>query len=193
VSAVARHTEDATKTGCGGKRSANQRVVVTPTSWVPQEMLDLAEWSEHGRRLGLMGRGSGWWIGDWLRYGNAKWGEKYARATSLTGYDIQTLMNMVWIASHIEISRRREKLSWSHHAAVASKPQHEQEYWLDRAEAERLSVKCMREEITRLRAAASRTANAAARVELAAVCPICGSHLKGASLPARRAATRASR
>jgi len=169
-----------------------QRVVVTPTSWATQEVLELAEWSEHGRRLGVMGRGCGWWIGDWLRYGNAKWGEKYSRATSLTGYDVQSLMNMVWVASNFEISRRRENLSWSHHSAVAGKARDEQEHWLHRAETEHLSVKCMREEITHLGAAASRAAGAE-RTELAAVCPICGSHLEDAPLPARRAAARASR
>ena len=33
------------------------------------------------------------WIGDWLNYGERKWGEKYKEALEKTGYDYQTLRN----------------------------------------------------------------------------------------------------
>lgn len=50
------------------------------------------------------------------------------------GHDKQTLMNMVYVASRIDVERRRERLSWSHHAEVAATEREQQEHWLDRAE-----------------------------------------------------------
>jgi len=93
----------------------------------------------------LAGRNAAWWIGDWLRYGTARYGSKYAAAARTTGYDRQTLMNMVYVATRFEFSRRRENLSWSHHAELAAFDIDQQERWLDRAAAERFSVRDLRE------------------------------------------------
>ena len=154
-------------------------VALTPTSWSAKETLHLGEWAEQGRRLGMIGRGVGWWIGDWLNYGNAKYGEKYTRAAKLTGYDHQTLRNMVYVASRFEPSRRRDVLSWTHHAEVAALSDEEQELWLDRAERERLSVRSLREEIVLGRAARTRRSRSAvARAGDGLVCPACGFELR---------------
>jgi hypothetical protein len=124
---------------------------LSDVSWRATDEMSFAEWLENGRRLGLMGRSAGWWIGDWLSYGNHVFGERYARASRITGYDAQTLMNMAYVASRFEVSRRRGKLSWSHHAEIAAMNPDEQDYWLTRAETDRLSVRCMREGIRRER------------------------------------------
>jgi hypothetical protein len=113
--------------------------------------MSFSEWLEYGRRLGLMGRSAGWWIGDWLNYGNHAFGERYVRASRITGYDAQTLMNMTYVASRFDTPRRRGKLSWSHHAEIAAMETEEQDYWLERAETDRLSVRCLREGIRRER------------------------------------------
>jgi len=117
---------------------------VSKTSWSICGELTLPAWIEYGKKLGSLGRSSGWWIGDWLRYGNAAYGERYTRAARVTGYDTQTLMNMVYVASRFEISRRRENLSWSHHEALASLDPGAQDRWLDEAIAKRLSVSDLR-------------------------------------------------
>jgi hypothetical protein len=83
-------------------------------------------------------------LGDWISYGNTKFGERYARASKITGYDPQTLMNMVYVASRFPISRRRENLSWSHHEALASLQPEEQDLWLDEASKHRWSVSDLR-------------------------------------------------
>jgi hypothetical protein len=54
---------------------------------------------------------------------------------------------MVYVASRFEISRRREILSWSHHETLAALDVDRQDYWLDRASAERLSVSDLRVEL----------------------------------------------
>jgi hypothetical protein len=157
---------------------------MTPVAWRAEPDLALGEWLESGRKLGLLGRNVPWWIGDWLRYGNHAYGERYARAARITGYDSQTLMNMVYVASHFPPTRRRGSLSWSHHAEVAALDPKEQDTWLDHAEAERLSVRCLRQEI-RTRARGSHAAEQRALTdsrdaadpqptEEALVCPSCG-------------------
>jgi hypothetical protein len=60
-------------------------VSVTAVSWSARPDLDLPEWVNQGHRIGRMGRSVGWWIGDWLRFGNARYGEKYTRAMKITG------------------------------------------------------------------------------------------------------------
>ncbi|HEX8066922.1 MAG TPA: hypothetical protein VF520_10385 [Thermoleophilaceae bacterium] len=147
-------------------------------AWTVRRELELAEWSAHGRRLGAVSRGVGWWIGDWLRYGNARFGERYVRAARLTGYDVQTLMNMVYVTSRFDPSRRREDLSFSHHAELAALEPAEQERWLSHASSEHLSVRCLREELRRvrraLRAEDSAELDDASRSAAALVCPECG-------------------
>jgi len=120
---------------------------ITVVAWVPNREMELPEWAEAGRRLGAMGRCGQWGLGDWIQYGNAKFGERYARAARITGYDIQTLMNMVYVASRFEISRRRENLSWSHHETLASLEASEQDRWLDLAVSQKLSVSDLRHEL----------------------------------------------
>ncbi|HYM55410.1 MAG TPA: hypothetical protein VES97_08615 [Solirubrobacteraceae bacterium] len=141
--------------------------------------MELSEWSAIGRRFGEIGRCSQWWLGDWIHYGNVKFGERYTRAVKLTGYDVQSLMNMVYVASRFTISRRRENLSWSHHSAVAALDVDSQEYWLARAIADKLSVADLRVELRgRRRAlnapAADGEAPEAPTAEDMLVCPHCG-------------------
>lgn len=144
--------------------------LLTATSWSPRVALTLAEWVRQGRCLGSVARASGWWIGDWIRYGNARHGEKYGAAARITGYDVHTLMNMAYIASKFEISRRRERLSFSHHAELAALPADEQERWLERAERERLSLRRLRAELSR-EARVTRPSGAAARRAAAPAAP----------------------
>lgn len=128
-------------------RRAGRRVpLLRQTSWAPGCELELSEWIQQGRRLGALGRASNWWLGDWVRYGNVRYGERYETAARATGYEVQSLMNMAYVASRYEISRRRETLSWSHHAELAALEPAQQEEWLDRAEREGLSVLALRME-----------------------------------------------
>jgi hypothetical protein len=162
----------------GAKRPATGEL--THVGWSPSEDIDLAAWSAVGRRFGEIGRCSQWWLGDWIHYGNARFGERYTRAVKLTGYDAQSLMNMVYVASRFEISRRRENLSWSHHAALAALDLDSQERWLERASVERLSVADLRVELRGKRHAqqvdggGDGEAHASPDGSEALVCPTCG-------------------
>lgn len=120
---------------------------LTRAGWIPQDDIDLPAWVALGKRFGQMCRGVQWWIGDWLRYGTSRWGEKYTDAAKITGYDPGSLRNMSYLATEFDLSRRRDKLTWSHHAAVAGLAPAEQERWLDRAELVNLSVADLRLEL----------------------------------------------
>jgi signal transduction histidine kinase len=155
------------------------QVKLSPVAWIPCAQLGYAEWLAAGSRLGLVGRSSQWWIGDWIRFGNTRFGERYTRAARITGYDVQSLTNMVYVANRFEISRRRETLSWSHHEALAACPVVEQERWFKQAIAGRWSVADLRTELRSAKALAKR------QVELdesckssepsdVVICPECG-------------------
>ncbi len=123
------------------------KVVVGATYWRPRDDLDAAEWILLGRRLGTISRGVAWWIGEWVNYGNTRFGEKYSRAAKVTGYDVQSLMNMSYVASRFDHCRRRESLSWSHHAELAALAVEYQDRWLEYAERRHLSVRGLREAV----------------------------------------------
>lgn len=170
---MAEVTERAMQASAGG-------IALSRTAWVPEVDLDMREWVTCGRRLGALGRGIAWWIGDWLRYGNARYGEKYSRAARLTGYDAQSLMNMAYVASRFDVSRRREQLSWSHHAEVAALDSSTQDRWLDLAQEQNLSVHSLRLELRSARRAESATeedpgsiTGPSERTPDAIVCPKC--------------------
>jgi hypothetical protein len=156
----------------------------TATSWLPPNDLNLQKWAETGRKLGALSRSSNWWIGDWLRYGAAKWGAKYTVAARITGYDVHSLENMVYVASRFPFSLRRENLSWSHHFAVAALGPDERSQWLDLALTHRLSVNDLRIELRAARRqrkeapAAQKVALKEAIIATISVCPQCGYRLE---------------
>lgn len=112
------------------------------------EGLSFEEWDAIGKTLNRMNHSVMWWLGDWLNYGERTYGETYAQAVEATGYQTQTLQNAAYVASAVPPSRRREGLTWSHHAEVASKEPDEQVAYLERAQDEHLSVRELRRVIS---------------------------------------------
>ena len=83
-------------------------------------------------------------MGDLLRWGEEKFGEKYADVIDATRdfmrVQVKTLTNWQWIAGKIAPSRRRENLTLAHHEAVAKLESDEQDEFLRLADDEGLSV-----------------------------------------------------
>ena len=73
-------------------------------------------------------------MGDWWRFGEQEYGERASQALD-SEFSFQTWMNASWVAGQIETSRRREVLSWGHHAEVAALPPAQQKKLLDEAKA----------------------------------------------------------
>ncbi len=101
--------------------------------------LSFERWQALGRRIGSITNASSWWLGDWAFYGEGRYGKKYKQAIAVTGLDHQTLRNYAWVAGRFDVSRRRDKLSFGHHAELAALSEHEQDEWLDQAERGRWS------------------------------------------------------
>jgi|SRR6478609_1713256 len=167
-------------------RLGRPQAAISKVAWLPRGEPGQAAWLATGRRLGAIGRCSQWWIGDWIRYGTARWGERYAEAARVTGYDVASLRNMAWVAAQFDVSLRSDKLTWSHHVLLAPLEPEEQKRWLDQALRERLSVADLRLELKASRAGKEKAALPAAEAEPAAaasadVCPHCGHELSTAT------------
>ncbi len=66
-----------------------------------------------------------WAIGDWLNYGERRYGEMYAQAVDATGYENGTLRDAKWVSGAYELSIRIYNLSFAHHRIVCSGRQFE--------------------------------------------------------------------
>jgi hypothetical protein len=109
--------------------------------------LPFERWLGIGRQLSESCTSSAWCLGDWLAYGETCFNGRYRAAIELTSLDYQTLRNYAWVAKRFSHSRRRDALSFGHHAEVAALPEPEQEFWLRKAEELAWSVKQLRREV----------------------------------------------
>jgi predicted HicB family RNase H-like nuclease len=96
--------------------------------------ISLERWLAIGRQLSTVVTSSAWCLGDWMIYGEKTFTGRYREAIEQTSLDYQTLRNYAWVARRFPRARRRENLSFAHHAEVASMPQPEQDFWLRKAE-----------------------------------------------------------
>lgn len=116
-------------------------------------------WEALGRFLGSLDRRARWYIGDWLVFGEALFGEaasqgveatqkeRYSEAERVTGLDHGTLLNIRSICAKVAKSRRRPELGFWIHAEVAPLEPAEQIEWLDKAVAEGWTRNQLREAI----------------------------------------------
>jgi len=130
--------------------------------------LSYEDWEKAGRQLSGIVDSSSWWLGDWLVYGKKNFSDRYVRAIRTAGLQYQTLRNYAWVARRFDLSRRRSRLSFQHHAEVASLPTEEQDWWLDRAEQASWTTKQLR---TQIRAVRSEAAGTIVAKERAAMIP----------------------
>lgn len=146
------HGEDVrsdAKPGCAKSRAV-------PTEWKPEDSilnlgadrgaraersglllpdeLSFEVWHQIGLQIFVVANSCAWWVGDWLAYGEDSFGDRYKQAITDTSLDYQTLRNYVWVAKNFTMSRRRDSLSFGHHAEVAALTEVEQDEWLTRAE-----------------------------------------------------------
>ena len=105
------------------------------------EYTSFDDWTRLGQTLQQMEKSVMWWIGDWLRFGERKYGETYTQAVAATGYAEGTLKDAKWVAERFEKSARADDLSWRHHREVAALPPVERAQILARAAADGLSTR----------------------------------------------------
>ena len=120
---------------------------VSAVGWHGPAGMEFDEWVRVGNTLQQVGNSINWWVGDWLNYGESKWGEMYAQAIEITGWEYERLRRAKWVSGAVELCLRKHNLSWSHHIEIAKLSKDEQERWLQRAESEGLSVTALRDAI----------------------------------------------
>jgi hypothetical protein len=113
--------------------------------------LALDDWVCAGRTILKVSSASAWWVGDWLVYGERTYGTRYKAALDLTHLDYKTLRNYAWVARRVRMSRRRDGLSFQHHAEVAALPEPQQDLWLARAQTLHWSRNELRRQIASAR------------------------------------------
>lgn len=111
------------------------------------KQLPFEKWLRIGKQLSDFCTLSAWCLGDWLVYGEVAYAGRYRDAIEQTSLNYQTLRNYAWVARRFPLSRRREALSFAHHAEVAALSQPEQDFWLRKAEELGWSVKRLRREV----------------------------------------------
>jgi hypothetical protein len=107
----------------------------------------LEDWAQIGVRIANYADSSSWWLGDWLVFGERRYGQRYREAISATGLEYKTLRNYAVVARRFEMSRRRDTLSFAHHAEVCALPDADQDRWLDFAQEARWSRSELRRQL----------------------------------------------
>ena len=107
--------------------------------------LTFDEWQALGNELTPIASAIGFIVGDWINYGESRYGEKYDEALKLTGLSYKTLQEYSYVARRVEMSVRTDNLDFHHHKLVAKvKDPEQQRKWLDTAVKENLSVARLR-------------------------------------------------
>jgi hypothetical protein len=128
--------------------------IATARGFKARAGLTFNEWISAGRQISRVATASAWWVGDWILYGERAYGSRYRTAIELTSFEYKTLRNYAWVARRFEVSRRRDALSFQHHAEVAALQEAEQDLWLNRAETAHWTRNELRRQLASSRAAA---------------------------------------
>lgn len=130
---VLRVQQAPTRHGPGEPGEVGQ-IIMPRTGLQLARQLPFDSWLRIGRQLSAVSNASSWCLGDWLAYGETAYSGRYRDAVEQTSLDYQTLRNYAWVAKSFPLSRRRDSLSFGHHAEVAALPEHEQDFWLRKAQ-----------------------------------------------------------
>lgn len=109
------------------------------------------EWAKVGIFIQSASTASTLWLGDWINYGESRFGEKYSQAIEETGLDYQSLRNAAYVSRQVALEDRRPELSYSHHAEVAALTPEEQKIMLDKATENGWSKQLLRLKVKQLR------------------------------------------
>lgn len=94
-------------------------------------------------------KAAGWWLADWIAYGEARaeWKDRFDALMGVDQLTEQTVRQYRYIAKSIPPSNRIDGVGFGHHAVVASLPVTEQAHWLETAKIEGWSQRELRREL----------------------------------------------
>lgn len=123
---------------------STRQLEATPTGLIIHGNLPFEIWAEYGKGLRRVEGAIQWILGDWLAFGDAKYGERYTQALSLWPDSSYTALSNYKVTAE-RVSKRLETLSWSHHFEVRHLEAPEQTKWLEEAERTGMSVRELRD------------------------------------------------
>lgn len=93
------------------------------------------EWAELGGVLAVMECGLAFLVGDWLRYGEDRYGEQAAQVIDARSWSPETVRAYRWLADKVPVENRmlHRGLTIKHHMVVAALPVAQQRKWLREA------------------------------------------------------------
>jgi hypothetical protein len=102
---------------------------------------------DYASKLGSMDSACKWTLGDLLLYMESRpdFAETWTQAINQMQKSEDSLLTVMNVCRKIPTEKRRTILSFAHHRDVVALDEHEREAWLDKAEAEGLSSKQLRE------------------------------------------------
>lgn len=106
---------------------------VDGVTWIAPAGMGYEEWAQIGRTFQTIGDAINFWVGDWLNYGEARYGERYVQAIEATGWKLERLQQAKWVCGRVKPCTRVQGLSFTHHRLVAKLADEEQEQWLMKA------------------------------------------------------------
>lgn len=112
-----------------------EHIKVTLTGLIITGDLTYEDWLKAAEFYQFLRSRTQWIIGDMLRYGESRYGEKYAQAVDEHGKSASRLQTYVYVCGRFEIERRRPELGFDHHAECAS---------LDPREADRVLLEAIK-------------------------------------------------
>jgi hypothetical protein len=118
--------------------------LLTSTGLTINGQISHEEWQQMGEVLHRLDGAIQWLIGDWLVYGERVWGETYEQIAELTGISYQTLRDYAWVARNVDLSLRKDNLTFNHHKLVTSMEPATQRQWLEHAAEQGLSISQMK-------------------------------------------------
>ena len=117
--------------------------------------LSFSEWASIGDAIASAEQSVMWWVGDWWAFGEKQgYGDRSRVLDELRdkGHNppaLGTCISAGTISRRFPTPRRIGVLSWSHHQAVASLDEREQDWLLERAQSNAWPVAGLRDEVRR--------------------------------------------
>jgi hypothetical protein len=133
---------------------------VSPTSYQLPEDLTYGEWEQIGDRLRQILNAAMWWLGEWWRYGEHRYGERAHQAAPL-GYKADTLRRAARVCERVPPEERDERLTFGHYVALARLEVRPRGRIRDQAIAEDWTVRDIEHAVSRLNAGEEVNAEAA--------------------------------
>ena len=92
-------------------------------SWTGSEDMTFDQYQKIGRTFQQIQRSLAFWMGDWMNYGEQKFGDIAMQAVEDTGKSVETLIKWKAVAFRVRREIRVKELGWTHHFYVCYTPE----------------------------------------------------------------------